>query len=470
MILTTVEFGRERHAIANSMQDVDQAIKVLDGMLVVVACIASILVIVSFLVTSFYTTLATTGTALLSLSFVFATTAQEFLGSCIFLFVKHPYDIGDRVVISDEQLVVEHISLLFSIFRKVSSNQLVQVPHILLNTLWINNVTRSKAMREQLSMYIDFATSFEDIQLLRSEMTKFVLDPVNSRDFFPDLDVQVLSIGSMDKMELKVDIMHKSNWANEAVRAARRSKFMCALVLALRRIPINPPGGGGAGLGDAKNPTYSVAISPTLAQQNKDDADREKEGKRLVPTKKDASPIKERGTTTVEQTAVNALNERNNAIDKSRDHSDDLKDRNKQEAPELEEVRQVLKKESLKGRRKSTNLHHRSLQSSASVKSQKSLREQRRVDEPVPPPPPTVSVAPPSLGGRTEGSAWSRSASERREEEDDFQALPELPQVGYGLGSTSPSSVQHSPRSPYSQDGRSPQLGKPGPGPGPGRA
>lgn len=84
MILTVTEFGRERNAIANSMHDVDQAINVLDRLLCVIVFIAVILLFVSFLVTSFYTTLATTGTALLSLSFVFSTTCQEVLGSCIF--------------------------------------------------------------------------------------------------------------------------------------------------------------------------------------------------------------------------------------------------------------------------------------------------------------------------------------------------------------------------------------------------
>jgi len=34
------------------------------------------------------------------------------------------------------------------------------------------------------------------------------------------------------------------NWSNETVRAARRSKFMCALVLALRKVPDLSPGGG----------------------------------------------------------------------------------------------------------------------------------------------------------------------------------------------------------------------------------
>lgn len=79
---------------------------------------------------SFITTLTTAGTTLLSLSFIFAVTAQEFLGSCIFLFVKHPYDVGDRVDITGpekEQLVVERISLLYTIFHRIDRMQVVQV-------------------------------------------------------------------------------------------------------------------------------------------------------------------------------------------------------------------------------------------------------------------------------------------------------------------------------------------------------
>lgn len=79
------------------------------------------IIVVAFLNSSFTTTLATAGTALLSLSFVFAATAQEVLGSCIFLFVKHPYDVLDRVDIGDDQLVVEHISLLFTVFKKINT-------------------------------------------------------------------------------------------------------------------------------------------------------------------------------------------------------------------------------------------------------------------------------------------------------------------------------------------------------------
>lgn len=146
---------------------------------------------------------------LLSLSFVFATTAQEVLGSCIFLFVKHPFDVGDRIDIGEEQLLVEHISLLFTVFKKVKTHKTTQVPNIVLNGLWIENVSRSKAMREQLLVYISFDTSLEDIQLLKGEIQNFVLGKENSRDFQPDVEVEVTGLAEMNKMELKVEIKHK---------------------------------------------------------------------------------------------------------------------------------------------------------------------------------------------------------------------------------------------------------------------
>ena len=107
MVLRLGEFGRERHSVASSMHDVDQAIHVLDNLLMLVVLVLVVLIFVAWLNQNFSTTLATTGTALLSLSFVFAATAQEVLGSCIFLFVKHPFDVGDRVDIGEGQYVVD---------------------------------------------------------------------------------------------------------------------------------------------------------------------------------------------------------------------------------------------------------------------------------------------------------------------------------------------------------------------------
>jgi small-conductance mechanosensitive channel len=59
---------------------------------------------------------------------------QEVLGSIIFLFVKHPYDVGDRVQINKEFYIVQEINLLSTVFMD-SSSAYVQAPNNILNTL-----------------------------------------------------------------------------------------------------------------------------------------------------------------------------------------------------------------------------------------------------------------------------------------------------------------------------------------------
>ncbi|KAJ5502313.1 Mechanosensitive ion channel MscS [Penicillium fimorum] len=242
MVLTITEFGRMRKALNHSMHDVDQAIRVLDNLLMCVAGLVGVLVFISFVTTGFGTVIAAGATSLLSLSFVFSVTAQEVLGSCIFLFVKHPFDIGDRVEVSDVPFVVERISLLFTVFRNVKDARVTQVPNNILNSLWVDNFTRANAMHEQLVIPVAFDTTFAEVQLLRQEMENFVRDKENCRDFQRDIDIELDGVGDMDKLQLRVDIRHKSNWSNETIRAARRSKFLCALVLAVRKVQVRGPG------------------------------------------------------------------------------------------------------------------------------------------------------------------------------------------------------------------------------------
>lgn len=298
---------------------------------------------------------------------MFATTAQEVLGSCIFLFVKHPYDIGDRVDINAEQLTVEHIALLYTVFRRVTNGKTLQIPNIVLNALWVENVTRSQSMREQVSVFCAFDTSFEDINLLKQEMITFVLDSANNRDFHPDLDVDVISIAEMNKLELRVQVRHKSNWSNESLRAQRRSKFMCALVMALRKVPIAGPGGSDASLGSADKPSWSVAVPPTEAieayKAYKDKAD----AKRLRPLNATADTDKGKSTGTdylsvgvsPETQAVSALNNRRPGVDTIRDDTwnarDDVSTLGRPSTdgrPDLEEVRGLLHKATSAGKRK----------------------------------------------------------------------------------------------------------------------
>jgi hypothetical protein len=85
----------------------------------------------------------------------------------------------------------------------------------------------------------------------------------------------------MIKYEMVIVI--QSNWAVEGVRAARHSKIMCALVLALRKIPIYGPRGRAPPLSDPSNPAYSVAVSDGVAAKSKEKAAKDADSARLHP-------------------------------------------------------------------------------------------------------------------------------------------------------------------------------------------
>ncbi|KAL1889211.1 hypothetical protein Sste5346_009069 [Sporothrix stenoceras] len=319
MIRKVVQIGKERKAMANSLKDISEALAAFDSVLLFLVLLVVIFIFLAFFQSSFITTLATAGTALLSLSFVFAVTTQEILGSCIFLFVKHPFDVGDRVDIQGpekEYLVVEKISLLYTVFNRIDKMQVVQVANIVLNNLWIENVSRSKAMRETIDVNVSYDTSFEDIELLRLEMEKFVRHPDNSRDFQPDIAFSVAGVGDCDKLQLKVSIKHKSNWHNDIVRGTRRSKFMCALALALKKVPIYGPGGGGDAAGGPLNPTYSVSVTDEFAATARAKSAEDKNQGRMVPHVPSAGGSASRSSSkSAEKRAVNELNTRNPLAD-----------------------------------------------------------------------------------------------------------------------------------------------------------
>ena len=237
----------------------------------------------------------------------------------------------------------------------------------MVDTLALENISRSKQQTEQFTLNVAFGTSFEDIQTLKSEMRKFVNDKDNSRDFQPEMDVEVLGTTDMSMLQLKVEIKHKGNWGNETVRASRRSKFMCALVAALRAVPIDPPGGSAAALGSAANPNYAVSISDVDAKKNAATSAETKEKARLVPTKmpievkggSGSQPAGFAGLTTHDTKVLDDLNYRNPADaaeDDSwpagRDDSSTLGERNSTERQDLESVRGLLRRESSKGKRK----------------------------------------------------------------------------------------------------------------------
>jgi small-conductance mechanosensitive channel len=275
--------AKERKLMWRSAVDVKEALKILDRAMETVVLILVLLIYAAFFSTYLATHYTQIWGSITGLSFMLGPTASELLSACILVFVKHPYDVGDRVDMSGYELVVTRISLLYTTFRRVDTSRSVQVPNAVINTLWVENISRSPAMSERLTFSVSPGTSFDDIETLRRELHAFVSLPENKRDYYPDLDVELLSVGDLKQLDLRVEIQHKTNWSDESLRAYRRSKFMCALLSAMRKVPIAGPGGDGPEKGTLQNPNYAVSVPEQVAKVARQEFDEEKDAKRLFP-------------------------------------------------------------------------------------------------------------------------------------------------------------------------------------------
>lgn len=241
-----VEIGRERKSITASLKDLDSVVSKLDDCFLFVVVVISILVLISLISTAASGVLTSAGSTVLALSWLFSTTAQEFLQSIIFVFVKHPFDVGDRVTIygnagsemKGDDYFVKEISLLYTEFKKMEGH-IVQAPNSYLNTLFILNMRRSGGLAEAIPMVFKFGTTLEQIESLRNKLLEFVRS--EKREYQGNILTELRDITEAHSVKLNIIFFFKSNWQNELLRLQRRNKFFCALMIAIQECGIEGP-------------------------------------------------------------------------------------------------------------------------------------------------------------------------------------------------------------------------------------
>ena len=241
-----VEIGRERKAITASLKDLDSVVSKLDDVFLFIVAVITILVFISLISTSASGVLTSAGSTVLALSWLFSATAQEFLQSVIFVFVKHPFDVGDRVTIygntgsqmKGDDYFVKEISLLFTEFKKMEGH-VVQAPNSYLNTLFILNQRRSGGLAEAVPVTVKFGTTLEQIDSLRSRLLEFVT--AENREYQKNILTELTTIYEAYSITLNVVFFYKSNWQNELLRLQRRNKFICAMMVTMNELGIEGP-------------------------------------------------------------------------------------------------------------------------------------------------------------------------------------------------------------------------------------
>ncbi|KAK6849151.1 mechanosensitive ion channel [Apiospora arundinis] len=240
------EVHREKKAITASLKDLDSVIQKLDQTFLVIVVIITVIVFISIISASASAALASAGTAVLGLAWVLQATAQEFLQSIIFVFVKHPFDVGDRITVygntgakgTGDDYYVTEISLLYTEFKKMEGH-IVQAPNSVLNTLFILNHRRSGSLADVFNLRMAFGTPKEMIEELQARMTEFV--QANRRDYTGKIITELTTIEDTYCIGVNFITFHKSSFQNELIRLTRHNKFAIELSKQTAAIGIQQP-------------------------------------------------------------------------------------------------------------------------------------------------------------------------------------------------------------------------------------
>ncbi|XP_027338360.1 mechanosensitive ion channel protein 10-like [Abrus precatorius] len=219
----------ERRSLVHSLNDTKTAVDELNKLASVIVLL--VIVIVWLLIMGFLTTqvLVFISSQLLLVVFIFGNTAKTVFEAIIFVFVMHPYDVGDRCVIDGVQMIVEEMNILSTVFLRYD-NEKIFYPNSVLATKPISNFYRSPEMSDLVEFAVDVSTSIESIGALKARLKTYLES--RPQHWHPSHSVLVKDIENVNKMKMGLSVTHTINFQNYGDRNSRRSE----LVLELKKI------------------------------------------------------------------------------------------------------------------------------------------------------------------------------------------------------------------------------------------
>nr|KYP40968.1 Uncharacterized protein At5g12080 family [Cajanus cajan] len=213
----------ERKALAQSLNDTKTAVQQLHK---IASGIVSVIIIIVMLLVMGVATLkiilfCITQTVLIGVAF--QGTCKTVLEAIIFVFVMHPFDIGDRCVIDGVQMIVEEMNILTTVFLRYD-NEKIYYPNAVLLNKPISNFYRSPEMWDSIDFTIDVSTPMETILSLKKSMQIYIES--KPKYWNPKHSMIAKGIDNVDKIKLCLSVQHTINHQNYGERNVRITELL----------------------------------------------------------------------------------------------------------------------------------------------------------------------------------------------------------------------------------------------------
>ncbi|KAK3427490.1 mechanosensitive ion channel protein 6 [Eucalyptus grandis] len=226
---------RERRALALSLNDTNTAVDKLHKMLNVV--IAFIIVIICLTILQVDTThfLIVISSQLVVMAFIFGNTCKTIFEAIIYLFVIHPFDVGDRCEVEGVQMVVEEINILTTIFLRYD-NQKIVYPNSVLATKAISNYYRSPDMGDGVDFSIHISTPAEKVAIMKERIVRYIEN--RSDHWQPAPKVVTREIEDLNRVLMSVWLTHRMNHQDMGERFVRRALLVEEMIKIFKELDI----------------------------------------------------------------------------------------------------------------------------------------------------------------------------------------------------------------------------------------
>ncbi|PWA52376.1 mechanosensitive ion channel MscS-like protein [Artemisia annua] len=230
-----VNVFRERRALALSLNDTKTAVDKLHQMLNIV--VAIIIVIIWLLILKLATThfFIFLSSQLILVAFVFGNTCKTLFEAIIFLFVMHPFDVGDRCEIDGVQMIVEEMNILTTTFLRYD-NQKIAYPNSVLSTMPIGNYQRSPDMGDAIDFCIHVSTPAGKIANMKERITSYIEN--KSDHWQPEPMIVVRDVEDMNRLKISIWLSHRSNFQDMGGRWTRRALLVEKMIEILKDLDI----------------------------------------------------------------------------------------------------------------------------------------------------------------------------------------------------------------------------------------
>lgn len=237
VIDSVVQVVGNRDNLVKTMRDsstvINQSKRIIHVVLVALVAIGAVAL---FNPQAFSRILTGAGAALITISFVFGNSLRQLYENCVFLFMRHPFDVGDVVRLDGERYTVDSIHLQHVEATHISGLQ-TNIPLHVLCEKDIVNKTRSQALWEGVHFACDNSITLPQCH----DVASYVVNAIESDPgLFGGLyRVSLASANADQKVTLCIFFDHANNGIDAVMQAQARTRIVAAAALALRELHIH---------------------------------------------------------------------------------------------------------------------------------------------------------------------------------------------------------------------------------------